>query len=321
MSYISPELVKEARKVDLITYLRNYEPEELVQCGKNEYCTKSHDSLKLSNGKWFWWSRGIGGKSALDYFIKVRNMDFVSAVEAITGRVAAKPPLLILQKEKRYPKLYLPHLNFECRKVKPYLMSRGIDESIINNCIERKMIAEDYRYQYALFIGRDERGEAKQCSVRATDGTIFKREAAGSDKRFSFRLLSDCERKTLHVFESAIDLLSFATLMKLMGRDFTKENLMSLSGVYMPGQDSSKSKVPIAIEKYLQDYPGTELIILNLDSDKAGKLAAAGIAASLVGRVRCEYRPPPYGKDFNDYLMLRIKNSERNKLKSCDMMK
>ena len=81
MAYIQPEIVAEARKVDLLSYLKATDPSELVKCDGNEYCTRSHDSLKISNGKWFWWSRGIGGASALDYLIKVRGMDFLSTVE------------------------------------------------------------------------------------------------------------------------------------------------------------------------------------------------------------------------------------------------
>ena len=46
------------------------------------YCTAEHDSLKISNGKWYWWSRGFGGYSALDYLIKVKEYDFVEAVIA-----------------------------------------------------------------------------------------------------------------------------------------------------------------------------------------------------------------------------------------------
>lgn len=42
----------------------------------NVYCTREHDSLKISNGKWYWWSRGIGGVSALDYLIKVKEYSF-----------------------------------------------------------------------------------------------------------------------------------------------------------------------------------------------------------------------------------------------------
>ena len=50
MAYIPPELVAEARQVDLLTYLKNYEPYELVEVCRNTYTTKSHDSLKISNG-------------------------------------------------------------------------------------------------------------------------------------------------------------------------------------------------------------------------------------------------------------------------------
>ena len=42
------------------------EPNELVRFSGNTYTTRTHDSLKISNGKWMWWSRGIGGNSALD---------------------------------------------------------------------------------------------------------------------------------------------------------------------------------------------------------------------------------------------------------------
>ena len=55
-----------------MTYLQNYEPRELVHFSGNVYCTRTHDSLKISNGKWYWHSRGIGGRSALDYLIKVK---------------------------------------------------------------------------------------------------------------------------------------------------------------------------------------------------------------------------------------------------------
>ena len=51
--YVPPEAIEKARSVDLLTYLKIYEPYELMRCGNNVYCTKSHDSLKTSNGKWF----------------------------------------------------------------------------------------------------------------------------------------------------------------------------------------------------------------------------------------------------------------------------
>ena len=69
MSYIAAEDIAKAKEMDLLTYLRNYEPQELVHVSGNTYCTREHDSLRISNGKWCWFSQGIGGRSALDYAV------------------------------------------------------------------------------------------------------------------------------------------------------------------------------------------------------------------------------------------------------------
>jgi hypothetical protein len=51
MPYIDPEIILQAKQMDLLTYLQNYEPQELVRFSGNVYCTRTHDSLKISNGK------------------------------------------------------------------------------------------------------------------------------------------------------------------------------------------------------------------------------------------------------------------------------
>lgn len=69
MPYIPPEVVEQARQIDLLTYLQSCEPQELVRISGNNYTTRTHDSLKISNGKWMWWSQRIGGYNALDYLV------------------------------------------------------------------------------------------------------------------------------------------------------------------------------------------------------------------------------------------------------------
>lgn len=90
MGYVTREMIDRAKEMDLLTYLQTYEPQELVHFGGSTYCTREHDSLKISNGKWCWFSRGIGGKTALDYLIKVKEIPFTEAVERIVGRVAER---------------------------------------------------------------------------------------------------------------------------------------------------------------------------------------------------------------------------------------
>lgn len=50
MPYIPPQVVQEVKRIDLLTYLKNYEPYELVHFSGNTYTTRTHDSLKISNG-------------------------------------------------------------------------------------------------------------------------------------------------------------------------------------------------------------------------------------------------------------------------------
>lgn len=71
---VSKGAIERARQLDLLSYLQQYEPQELVRVGSGVYSTRTNDSLKISHGKWFRWSTGVGGVSALDYLVKVRGM-------------------------------------------------------------------------------------------------------------------------------------------------------------------------------------------------------------------------------------------------------
>ncbi len=48
---LDPAVIEQARQMDLLSYLRAYEPNNLVRVGGSVYCTREHDSLKISNGK------------------------------------------------------------------------------------------------------------------------------------------------------------------------------------------------------------------------------------------------------------------------------
>lgn len=38
MGYVSPEQIQQARKMDLLTYMRAFAPQELVHVSGNTYC-------------------------------------------------------------------------------------------------------------------------------------------------------------------------------------------------------------------------------------------------------------------------------------------
>ena len=284
MGYIEAADIQKAKEIDLLTYLRNYEPQELVHVSGSTYCTKEHDSLRISNGKWCWFSQGIGGRSALDYLIKVKGLSFTQAVENILGYTAVKEPVFYRSKEKKPTKLLIPKLSESTQNVERYLESRGIHRIIIRYCIEHKLLFESENYHNAVFIGYDRDGNARYGSLRSTVGS-YKSDLTGSDKHFSFSLEGNSETEEVHVFESAIDLLSFATLELFAGRDWQQEALLSLAGVYLTKRENV---VPVALSRYLDEHPHIKTIHLHLDNDEVGRGAVPGNHAG--GRDLLQFR-------------------------------
>ena len=317
MPYIPPEAVAKAREMDLLTYLKNYEPQELVHFGGNTYCTREHDSLKISNGKWYWFSRGIGGYSALDYLIKVKEMPFLTAVETIVGQSAVLAPVHANTPKKPQTKvLLLPQANRECIHVVNYLISRGIDRELIDYCIRTGRLYESYPHHNVVFVGLDKYDKPRYANLRGVSSD-FKGEATGSDKRFSFNIPAE-NSDMVHLFESAIDLLSYATLRKLEGMDWNSDHLLSLAGVYRPKENIAETALPLALGRYLSEQPQIQRVCLRLDNDYTGKLAASTLKALLADRYVVNVFPPPHGKDYNDSLrrfleisMTRSKGKER----------
>lgn len=308
MAYVTPDDIARAKDMDLLTYLEAYEPAELVKFSGNVYCTREHDSLKISNGKWYWWSRGIGGRSALDYLIKVQGMNLPEAVNRILGRAASKPSVFRVQ-TKSAPKgktFILPERYKYTDTVREYLLSRCIDPEIIDYCISTGRIYENHNsvnsgkvFINAVFVGFDTEGVAGYATLRGVH-SHFKGEAVGSDKHYSFSLPSNNLSTIMHIFESAIDLLSYATLMKQSGIDWQSENLLSLAGIYQPKKNIEDSKLPAALSRFLQDYPQISQIKLHLDNDISGQTATSALLALLPDIAVNE--PPIFGKDVNDML-------------------
>ena len=151
-----------------------------------------------------------------------------------------------------------------------------------------------------VFVGLDKYGKPRYANLRGV-GSNFKGEATGSDKRFSFSIPAE-NSDTVHLFESAIDLLSYATLRKLEGMDWNSDHLLSLAGVYRPKENIAETSLPLALGRYLSEQPQIQRVCLRLDNDYTGKLAAKTLKALLADRYVVNAFPPPYGKDYNDSL-------------------
>lgn len=319
MAYIKPELLKKIKQVDLLTYLKNYQPERLKKISHDTFCIRDHDSLHISNGLWNWQSMGIGGKSALDFLIKVDNHSFMEAVEIVAGNIAMKEPQYIAYTEKeKDKKLQKPKIAKDFSDAIDYLLNRGIAYDVIHYCIQHYMILQTVYdspktgeiYSNVAFVGYEkDTQKARHIALRGINSD-FIGDAAGSDKRYSFCIESknpDCD--TVHVNEAPIDVLSQATLFTLNHKEFNEEHILSLTGVYAPQNETKEIKIPIALVQFLKDHPKVKNVVFHLDLDRTGRLATRLIIENMKANMHeyhCFDEPPKCYKDMNDELCIRL---------------
>jgi len=314
MPGVSKEQIAEAKQMDALTYVMAYEPNNIRKASRNEYRLIDHDSLKLSNGKWHWFSRGIGGIGALDFLIKVRGMGFVDAVELLTQDIRAGPvsypqhvelPPKVTQEKGAVP-FSLPKPNINNDRAVAYLLGRGIDKEILYHCIDAGILYESKRYHNCTFVGRDRKGKARFACVRSTTNNV-RRDMDSSDKRYSFSLPAvRTPGNILMVAEAPIDALSMATLQKLETGTWNNRHYLSLGGTS-----------PLALVRYLGDYREVDRLILGLDNDKAGRENAVKIMEAVFADETLRDRaltvtvePPPHGNDYNDTLLAVIQEKK-----------
>lgn len=269
MTGYTQEEYRIARDVNLVDYLRaaGY---ELEPSGVNDFQLKMHDSLKVKRDgtEWSWFSRGESGKSpiALVKLLEEKNtIEAIKSLASYAGGAPAEPQRIrqIRESPKRKP-FQLPGRNDDDDRIKEYLIQRrSLDPEIIRDLIDRGLIYESAKYHNAVFVGqRDKEGVIRHASMRGTyqGKKPFKGDVSGSDKGYSFALEGDALSENLVVCESAIDVLSHASLSKQMDHNWNWDHRLALGGM----SDSS-------LEHYLEQHPGIKNIRFCLDNDLDGR--------------------------------------------------
>ena len=247
-------------------------------------------------------------------------MTFLEAVRTVLNR-NINTYIIPKNGTNNVPKqIVIPEKSETNKEVIDYLKNRGIDEDIILDCINKKVIYQENKTNNVVFVGYDNEHNIKYAGCRSTNERRIMRDAKGSSKEFSFRLLSNIKNNSLHIFESSIDLLSYATLLKVKGYDYKNQNLLALAGVYQPSQNIEQSKVPIAVKTFLEKNKYIENIVLHFDNDRAGREATKALIIAL-NKYNVYDIPAPYGKDINDYLCFKLGLKKRQEIEQYKMQK
>ena len=298
MRRLTKEQIKKVKELDILTFFKNYRPDDLVRMGRNDsYCLKSHRSIKISNGLWCWWSHeGIGGRTALDYLIKVESYEFKEACYYLLDLMDQMPPVKAITRQRRNSGLLIPKRNDSNSEVYFYLTTeRGLDPDLVCDLMKEGLIFEEAGSHNAVFLGLNERKGPAYAFKRSIHNDT-KMEAAGSSKAYSFRL-ENPESEDLRVFEGAIDLLSFITLLKMTNHEWRNAGYLSLGGV------NGKEDIPVALINYLERCPKTKNIYMHFDTDQAGVDAAVNLTRLMKEPYQVFDKNLSYYNDINEQLI------------------
>lgn len=308
--YINPELVKIAKSQDVLDILLK-DGVPLVKKNR-EYRHRIHDSLVVSENKgFFWFSRGRGSKSPIDYYMWVEDMDFQDAcyrvLDAMNYDYDNSDVFVQRESEESYEKkpFMLPARASDNKRAFAYLVkTRGLDPGLIRNLMNQGLIYQSDKYSNVVFVGKDYSGNIvsafKRKAITARKGEWTKGDEYGSQKEFRFRI-ENSKSTMLNVFESEIDLLSYLSMQVPEAR---KENYISLGGVSIK-----------ALRRFLENRDVKSINVCT-DNDEAGHKVAETIAAAF-GEDYYVTRESPILKDFNEDLVSGIeyvKNKKELKL-------
>lgn len=289
----------QAGRADLIYWLRS-RGETLKKSGSEWEWSHQGERVTVRNNIWFDQYTQDGGDAVkfLQYFYGMSEERAVaehlgcSLSELDDVPQHLRPTRKPIQITKAEPKANLtpPPANTNMRRVFAYLcQTRGIDPEVVSAFAHAHILYETADKHNAVFVGKDENGKVKHIHMRGTlTNGHFRQTLEGSEKAYSFHYTGPGQQ--LYVFEAPIDMLSYISLHP--------ENWQENSYVALCGVGSAP------IQRFLDEVPQLEEVVLCLDNDEAGHKAAERIAKELLSSWAVTVSGHfPEQKDWNDELL------------------
>lgn len=213
----------------------------------------------------------------------------------------------------------LPERNETDGRIRAYLEGRGIDKEIIQACIQRGILYESLPYHNLVYIGYDMKGIPRFAEYQSIYREDIRGTIKGSDRRFGFKMKGISEagsgfKEGLHVFETPLDLLSYATLVKMGGQMWEKLNLLALTGIFK-SKYNGRMMMPLALKEYLYAYPEVYNIYLHFEESRRGHEAANATEQALAQVKVQNYGVLKVGmqdvRTVNEYLLMMLKQKTR----------
>lgn len=259
--------MKQVFATNLIEYARS-QGFAVEKSDRKTYHVKGHGGLYLFPKGYHHFSRGESG-NIIDFAREYQGLSFITAVETILGTRAYANTLPPLPPIPERGELILPPKSTDIQQARNYLIEeRCLDPQIVDRLIEQGMIYQTVTkskgtvFQNCAFVSSDKDGKPRYCSLRGMGGSRFRQDVVNSDKSYGFTMQGTGNR--VFAFESPIDAISHATLMRLNGMDDTKDFRIS------EGCLSDK-----ALTRFLSDNPQITEVVFCFDTILTAKTIKA----------------------------------------------
>jgi hypothetical protein len=306
------EQIRTANQVSLIEFAKS-QGFTLENGGRRAYHAKQSGGLYFfkDSNRYFHFSSDTHG-GTIDFAIQFCGMTFKEAVAYLME--LEMPRKVVASSIKERGQLILPNRAPNFRRVAWYLTQvRGIAPEVVSLLMHEKKLYQQAKTGNCVFIGYDQDGVARYCSMRGTSpNKPFKQDRENSDKSYPFHLCGYPDSERVYVCESPIDAMSRATIEKMRGQEWKAAHYISL------GCLSDQ-----ALERFLQ-YKQIKEIVFCLDNDANatysngspapnwGQKAALSFETKYTGLDYVTTNEKSEGKDMNEDLLTLTRTSDLN---------
>lgn len=316
--YVSKDMVEKAGKVDLLAYAQSL-GYQFETRGRRDVFYQKGSSFNISNNLYYKYSTNEGG-NVIQFAMREKGLSFQAAVKELCEWNGEHINTSLAQGYKRntteplqFRAMTLPPKNADYRRAFAYLVkTRKISPEIVSELMHQHKIYENDKHS-CVFVGY--KGDKPYyASIRSTNtyGKAYKGDVANSNKRCGFVIEGRPGSDSVFVFESPIDAMSHASIMRLQGIDYHDDWRLSL-GCTSDG----------ALQEFLKEHKDIKTIYFCTDNDEPGQKVLEDQTDARTGEIKEGYlnkyehmgyttiNAHSVNKDYNEDLIEYIKLMEQ----------
>ena len=197
----------------------------------------------------------------------------------------------------------LPERDASQSMLERWMRKRGISHEVINSFVDYGVLYQHFskKKYHIVYIGTDSDEVPQYAAVQDMDkNSVVDAEGSSEHYNFSYRGFGS----HLYVFDSHLDMLSYATLRGFRKNRPFEDSLLTVPTVSSDNESAPAYWRPPVIIRMLSDHPKIRFIHLCFSNTEDGRQAAQSCISGWHDKYFFTHEPPPSGVTYNDHLLV-----------------